>query len=96
MAKNWRCRLGEIDLVARDQQGSLVFVEVKSRSQDPLGAWEAINRQKQKRLWRLAHAYLSANKLPLETAVRFDVVIVDLKTQTVHHEPDAFIPEREI
>ncbi|MEK7287198.1 MAG: YraN family protein [Elusimicrobiota bacterium] len=94
--KNWRCPLGEIDLIAGDPSGYIVVIEVKSRRTDFLSGWESVDKAKQKKLWQLAHIYLRAKGLPLETSVRFDAAIVDLSRQTVEHESEAFVPEREI
>lgn len=60
---NWRCPQGEIDLIAR-QDATLVFVEVRTRHADSTEwAFESITPAKQKRLQKLAHAYLSAHQL---------------------------------
>lgn len=56
--RNWRTRLGEIDIIA-EKQGALVFIEVKFRSSDRFGApEEAVDRSKLRRLERLATAYM--------------------------------------
>jgi putative endonuclease len=59
VARNWRCREGELDLVvARD--GELVFCEVKTRSSDRFGApAEAVTHTKQRRLRQLAAMFLA-------------------------------------
>jgi putative endonuclease len=77
MARNWRCRLGEIDLVLA--KGSvLVFCEVKSRRGAGLGGpYEAVHWRKQRKLRALAEAFLSASGEPAP-AVRFDVASVTL------------------
>jgi putative endonuclease len=76
--RNWRCREGELDIVARDQ-GDLVFVEVKTRSSLAFGTpAEAISRAKLARLRRLALRWLADHR-DLDQfwdAVRFDVVSV--------------------
>ncbi|HEU0257108.1 MAG TPA: YraN family protein [Microbacteriaceae bacterium] len=55
LARNWRCPSGEIDLVALDAEGTVVVVEVKTRSSLAFGApLEAITAQKLARLRRLA------------------------------------------
>ncbi|MGX5696084.1 YraN family protein [Agromyces soli] len=57
LARNWRCPLGEIDIVARDG-GQTVIVEVKTRTSDDFGhPFEAITPAKLRRLWRLALAW---------------------------------------
>ncbi|OQX18876.1 MAG: YraN family protein [Desulfobulbaceae bacterium A2] len=77
LARNWRSRLGEIDLVA-EQGATLVFVEVKTRSSALRGsAAEAVTSDKQRRLTRLAREYLQHHG-QLERAARFDVVAITL------------------
>lgn len=74
---NYRCPLGEIDIIARDQD-DLVFVEVKTRKSTALGYPEqAVGVTKQKKMSRLALWYLERNKMHDATA-RFDVVAVTM------------------
>lgn len=71
---NYRCRMGEIDLIARDGR-YLVFVEVKYRSGDSCGnALEAVTARKQETIRRVALFYLMTHHLPEDTPCRFDVV----------------------
>jgi putative endonuclease len=75
IATNWRCRLGEIDLVL--SKGSMVvFCEVKTRRGSALGGpHESVTWKKQRKLRQLGEAFLSS--LSLEpSAVRFDVASV--------------------
>lgn len=73
LATNYRCRLGEIDIVARDGE-ELVFVEVRSRASDRYGdALDAIGPTKQRQVARVAQAYLSSES-PRFASSRFDVV----------------------
>jgi putative endonuclease len=73
IARNYRCAYGEIDLVCRDRD-TLVFIEVKTRSSTRFGTpAEAVTRTKQRRLYRLAAAYLAENRLE-DMPVRFDVL----------------------
>ncbi|HPH56011.1 MAG TPA: YraN family protein [Smithella sp.] len=77
---NFRCPLGEIDIIAREHQ-EIVFVEVKTRKSHALGYPEqAVGIQKQKKLSQLALWYLQAKKMSDKKA-RFDVVAVTLAVQ---------------
>jgi putative endonuclease len=75
VARNWRCRQGELDLVLR--QGDLiVFCEVKTRTSAAFGApVEAVTRAKQARLRRAAGRFLDAGS-EHAGVVRFDVASV--------------------
>lgn len=75
LARNFRCRLGELDLIMSDG-AALVFVEVRYRSGGQYGgALESVTAAKQRRLRAAAHAYLArlGNASP---PCRFDVVSV--------------------
>lgn len=74
VARNYRCRLGEIDLIMRDR-GEIVFVEVRMRRNTLFGgAAGSITRVKQKKLVLAARYYLAGlNNLP---PCRFDVVLL--------------------
>ncbi|GAA1168895.1 hypothetical protein GCM10009584_07290 [Ornithinimicrobium humiphilum] len=62
--RNWRCREGEIDVVARDPDGELVFVEVKTRRSTRLGGpLEAVGHAKARRLRVLAWAWQAAHEV---------------------------------
>ena len=75
LARNWRCRAGEIDVVAA-APGLLVFCEVKTRRGDGYGTpAAAVTSRKQARLRALAAAWLAAHDHP-PCRVRFDVVSV--------------------
>jgi putative endonuclease len=75
VARNYRTRLGEIDLVARDG-ATLVFVEVRMRSSDHYGGGaESIGWRKRSRIEAAARQYLA--RLRGEPACRFDVVTLD-------------------
>ena len=73
--RNFRCKVGEIDIVARDGD-VLVFVEVRSRSDDAHGsAVEMIRNTKQRRVVRVARYYLATVE-PVFEQCRFDVVAI--------------------
>ncbi len=74
VARNWRCRGGEVDIVARDGH-TLVFVEVRSRTGTRYGTpEESLSRTKLRRLWRAAHLYVGT--FDPGFPIRFDVVAV--------------------
>jgi putative endonuclease len=93
VARRERGRLGELDLVAVDGR-TLVFVEVKTRRTHDAGhPAESVGSQKQKRLTRLALAFLKRHDL-LEYAARFDVLAITwpdgAKRPTIQHYKNAF------
>ena len=74
--RQWRCRYGELDLVARDADGTICFVEVKLRSGNLAGLpREAVDRRKRERLRAAAACYLSQHDL--DAPARFDVAEID-------------------
>jgi putative endonuclease len=78
LARNWRCRHGEIDLVAR-LGGQLLFVEVRTRRQAPGAApEESLGPLKRQRMERAAYAYLEAANLAEETPWRIDLIVVEV------------------
>ncbi len=78
---NWRCRTGEIDLIAEDGP-TLVFVEVRTRRSTIAGTpEESVTRAKQRRLVALAETYLLGQEAagrPWSGAWRIDVVAIRL------------------
>ena len=75
LASQWRCRFGELDLVARDRRGTVCFVEVKLRSTGSIGLpREFVDARKQERLRTAAAAYLSTHNI--DAPARFDVAEV--------------------
>src|SRR6266542_1611909 len=75
LARNWRCALGELDLVLV-RGGLVVFCEVKTRGGDGFGGGhEAVTWRKRSKLRQLGEAFLLAHRL-VPAAVRFDVASV--------------------
>jgi len=73
--RNYRCKVGELDVVARDGK-TLVFVEVRSRRSAEYGcALDAVSWHKRRKVTRVAMAYLAARK-PRFVDARFDVVAI--------------------
>jgi putative endonuclease len=89
--RNYRNRLGEIDIVAEDR-GTLVFVEVRTlKASAGHSPEETIQWKKQRRLSRTALAYIQYKGLE-DRPARFDVVAVEFagRRSTLRHTPDAF------
>ncbi|MFC5532429.1 YraN family protein [Cohnella yongneupensis] len=95
LERNWRCRIGEIDLVA-DDNGTLVFVEVRSRTNPTRfgTAIEAITERKRRQVREVAAYYLAQRKHFATPSVRCDVVAVTLRhdgtVAELKHIPGAF------
>lgn len=76
LERNFRCRMGEIDLIAK-AEGYLCFVEVKYRSSSFRGfPSEAVDYRKRRRITQTALAYLTFHRLPSDTPCRFDVAVI--------------------
>ena len=88
LERNYRCRFGEIDLVARSG-ALLVFVEVRARKSAAFGgAAGSITATKRRRLVAAARHYLAARRV--DSACRFDVVLVQGPQQQLEWIADAF------
>lgn len=75
--RNWRCREGELDIVAVEPDGTCVFCEVKTRSSTYFGApSEAVGPVKARRIRGLALRWLAEHPERRGSALRFDVVSV--------------------
>ena len=73
--RNWHCRFGEIDLVAREGE-TLVFVEVRSRASRTYGgAIESISTAKRRSLTATANSYLA--RCREEHPCRFDALLIE-------------------
>jgi len=76
--RNYRCALGEVDLIAYDGD-TLVFIEIKTRRGKSVGyAKEAVDARKKRQLSKVALAYMKSNDC-CEAKARFDVVAVGLE-----------------
>lgn len=79
ISRNYRCPKGEIDLIAEDE-GCLVFVEVRSRSSGKQGwAEESITEHKRRKLYAVASYYLSSRGYKEYPPIRFDIVALHRK-----------------
>lgn len=76
--KNYRCALGEIDIIAQEER-EIVFVEVKTRKSSEMGYPEqAVGFKKQKKLSEMALFYFQDKKLK-DASARFDVVAITMR-----------------
>lgn len=95
LARRYRTRYGEIDIVAQDGE-TIVFVEVKARRTDRFGtAAESITAWKQRRIAAMALDYLAWSGR-LDSPCRFDVVAIDgiaSDSVTIRHIKSAFYVE---
>ncbi|MEX0976769.1 MAG: YraN family protein [Woeseia sp.] len=95
IARNFRCRIGEIDLIMRDGN-CLVFVEVRFRKASHFAsACESVDRRKQRKLLGAAAFFLGRHTEYRQHATRFDVVALDGRSRntfTLQWVQDAFRP----
>lgn len=77
LARNWRCREGELDIVALEGGATVVFCEVKTRSGTGFGEpAEAVGLVKARRIRRLALLWLDDHRPPEMADLRFDVISI--------------------
>ncbi len=92
LIKNYRCKIGEIDIIARDGV-DLVFIEVKTRSSLAYGSpAAAVTPRKQRQITRAAQWYLAEQQL-FDCPARFDVISVlrgETNLQQIEHINNAF------
>lgn len=90
LTQNFSCRTGEIDLIMAARDGTVVFVEVKTRKNEKfVDAEAAITPAKKQRMKKAANLFIKKHKLDNQP-LRFDVVIVTPdekgKARTRHYE----------
>ncbi|PSP15664.1 MAG: YraN family protein [Cyanobacteria bacterium QS_8_64_29] len=93
--RRWRCRWGELDLIARHPAGAgmLAFVEVKTRSR---GSWDAggqlaVTPAEQRRIWHAAEAFLAHSPQLAELPCRFNLALVT--SRYFRHPPAQPLPD---
>ena len=95
LARSFSCKTGEIDLVMVDTDGTIVFVEVKTRADESFTQAESvITPSKKSRLTRAARYFLSIHEIE-GRAFRFDVVVIVLACtgrEQIRHYENAFVP----
>jgi putative endonuclease len=95
IARNFACKLGEIDLIATDNAGSIIFVEVRTRADESFAeAHRTVTPKKRARIVRTAQYFLKTYKVK-DRPLRFDVVAVVLGRKgrpQIRHYENAFTP----
>ena len=90
--RNFRSRMGEIDIVARDE-GAVCFIEVKYRKTDAKGhPAEAVGARKQFTICRTADYYRMTHGLPEDIPYRFDVISITGAEITWYKNAFMYIP----
>lgn len=94
LERNWTCRYGEADVVAKDPGGALCFVEVKTRRSVEAGIpEEAVTPEKQRRYEKIALCYLIENEFGDGAPVRFDAIgicVTDNHRALLRHHKGCF------
>ena len=95
ITRNYTCPAGEIDLIAADPEGAIVFVEVKTRRDELYArAQDAVTAKKQQTMVHVAKSFVRNYKIK-DKPLRFDVVAVVLGkkgTPQIRHYENAFTP----
>lgn len=95
LTRNFSCNTGELDLVMVDPDGTLVFIEVKTRADEGFSPVEAaITSRKKRRMVRAARYFLAVHDIQ-DRPYRFDVVTIVLGRSdrpVVRHYENAFVP----
>ena len=95
LARNFLCQSGEIDRIMVDTDGTLVFVEVKTRANEDFGPSESsITSAKKIRMLRAARFFLATHQIE-DRPFRFDVVTIVLSEKgpaRISHYENAFVP----
>ncbi len=94
LTRNFSCKTGELDLVMVDADGSIVFVEVRTKAEDSLVSPEqSITQTKKNRLVRAGRYFLKIHRIE-DRPYRFDVVSIVLGRtgrEKITHYENAFV-----
>ena len=89
LEKNYRCRFGEIDIIAKAKDQTIVFVEVKARSNAKYGtSYEALTPAKCQKIRKTSNFYILDKKLNWNQSYRYDVIV--FQEGRLEHIVDAF------
>ncbi len=95
LTRNFSCKTGEIDLIMVDSDGTLVFVEVKTRANEDFSPSEsAVTKTKKTRMLRTTRYFIATNDIE-DRPYRFDVVTIVLGEKgpaQIRHYENAFVP----
>ncbi|MBN2591127.1 MAG: YraN family protein [Sedimentisphaerales bacterium] len=94
LTRNFTCKTGEIDLVMVDSEGSIIFVEVRTKTDEDFSSVESsITSAKKKRLKRAVRYFISTNNLE-NRSFRFDIIAIVLGQKgkpLLRHYENAFV-----
>lgn len=89
LERNYHSRYGEIDLIARDCDGTIVFIEVKGRANSHFGyGAEAVTSAKCQKIRRTAQQYIYEKGLHWDGNFRYDVIVIE--NRKMEHMVNAF------
>lgn len=90
ITQNYRCRMGEIDLIMRDKE-HLVFIEVRSRTSSYFGGGvDSVTYAKKQKIIKTAAYYMLGHQEQNRFALRFDVISIDGTSAAITWIKDAF------
>lgn len=83
LARNWKNKWGEIDVVAKKKK-TIVFCEVKTlRQKNGFAAEDEVDWKKKRQLLKMAQIYLSAHKIPLDTPHQIDIIAIEVRPRQI-------------
>ena len=89
LENNYRCPYGEIDLIAQAKDGTIVFVEVKARTNQHYGhALEALTPIKCQKIRKTSQFYIAEKRWSHDQTYRFDVIV--FQNQQMEHIENVF------
>jgi putative endonuclease len=95
LTRNFSCKTGELDLVMVDTDGTIVFIEVRTKAGSDFATPEdSITKPKKTRLLRTARYFLATNKIT-DRPYRFDIVAIVLNESAqpqINHYKNTFVP----
>lgn len=94
IARNFSCKTGEIDLIMADTEGTIVFVEVKTRADESFTPVESvITLNKKTKMFKTARYFLASYNI-INRPYRFDVVAITAdqpRNKQIRHYENAFV-----